>query len=237
MSSNFRPFEALEALHKLIEDPDDTEQAFRIVRSIDGGGLERMYRRFGATADGRAMLVERPSLLDALRDRGALLAMPEGSLGRAYAAFCEREGIAPGGLVEASETTDADVSPELRWFADRMRDSHDLWHVVTGFRTDLRGELSLLAFTTAQTDGLGVGLLSATGFLRSFALPSEMGAPTRRLVLEAFARGRRAKWLPATRWEALLARPLDEVRIELGLLSVPVYRPLYPADVEALAAA
>src|SRR5688572_11493175 len=137
VTNNFRPFEALDALHKLIEDPNDTEQAFRIVRSIDGGGLERMFRRFGASAEGRALLAERPSLLAALRDRDALLAMPEGSLGRAYAAFCDREGIAPGGLVEASEASDADISPELRWFADRMRDSHDLWHVVTGFRTDL----------------------------------------------------------------------------------------------------
>ncbi len=83
-------------------------------------------------------------------------------MGRAYLAFCDREGITPGGLVEASMLEDRDLlEPRFRYMADRLRDSHDLWHVVTGYRTDLLGENAVLAFTAAQTDSVGVGVLAA----------------------------------------------------------------------------
>jgi ubiquinone biosynthesis protein Coq4 len=51
---------------------------------------------------------------------------------------------------------------------------------------------------------------------------------TRRFIAQGFARGRRARWLPATDWAALLPRPLDEVRRELGIDVIPVYEPVYP---------
>ena len=48
---------------------------------------------------------------------------------------------------------------------------------------------------------------------------------SRRLIFQAFNRGRRAAWawLPGADWEALLQRPLDEIRLELGLQNLPVY--------------
>src|SRR5687767_4124801 len=133
-----RPVDAVLALSRLIRDPNDTEQAFRIVRALDGPHSERFFIRFAQSEGGKKLLRERPSILAALSDRASLEAMPEGSLGRAYLAFCEREGISPGGLVEASELEERDkLDPDFRYMADRMRDSHDLWHVVTGYRTDL----------------------------------------------------------------------------------------------------
>lgn len=230
--------EALTALRRLLANPDDTEQAFRVVRALDGGSLAWVLERMKRDTHGAELLSRRPSLLAAMSDTDALAAMPEGSLGRAYLAFCAREGIAAGGLVEASESTNADiVDPELRFVADRMRDSHDLWHVVTGHRTDLAGELSVLAFTAAQTHGPGVSLLVLGGYLHSFHLWGEVGAQGRRMTREALARGRRAEFFPSAPWENLLARPLEEVRLELGISSVPVYQPFYRRDFQdALAA-
>jgi ubiquinone biosynthesis protein COQ4 len=213
-------------------------EAFRIIRAIDAGGIDRLHARMVATPRGRALLAERPSLLPVLRDRQRLAAMPEGSLGRTYLAFCDREEITAGGLVEASHFDEAEdtFDEELRYIADRMRDSHDLWHVVVGCRTDLAGELAILAFTTAQTESLGVGVLTLAGYARSFTLPSELGGEGRRLVKAAFARARRAAWLPVARWEALMDRPLDEVRRELDLDPVPEYAPYYVADLDKHAA-
>ena len=223
--------EALTALRRLLADPDDTEQAFRVVRALDGGSLAWILDRMRSDTRGAELLAGRPSLLAALSDTQALAAMPEGSLGRAYLAFCEREGIQAGGLVEASESTNADiVDPELRYVADRMRDSHDLWHVVTGHRTDLAGELSVLAFTAAQTHGPGVSLLVLGGYLHSFHLWGEVGSQGRRMTREALSRGHRAAFFPATPWEKWLTRPLEEVRLDLGVSAVPVYRPFYRRD-------
>ncbi len=233
-----RPFDALVALSKLMRDPEKTEHAFEVVQALEGIHAPRMVARFRASPSGARMLAERRSLLSVLCDRDALLEMPEGSLGRAYLAFCEREGITPGGLVEASTGHDRDRLPaDLRYVADRMRDSHDLWHVLTGYRTDLVGENSVLAFTAAQSGSVGVGLLASGGYLRSLRLPRERGAAHRALVRGAWLRGRRAAWLPAVPLEDLLPRPLDEVRAGLRIDDPPEYSPIYTAELDAILAA
>lgn len=234
-NANFQPLEAVRAIRKLLEDPTDTEQAFRVVRAVDGGHVGRIHRRFAATPSGRSMLVRRPSLLAAIQDADALAAMPAGSLGRSYFEFCQREGLTPGGLIEVSESEELDaLDADVRYVAERLRDAHDLWHVVTGCRTDLAGELGVLTFSTAQTGGVGVGMLAAVGYLRSYADDNEFGERGRALVREAWRIGRAACWLPAVEWETLLTKDLEEVRRELGVEPLADYEPVY-ADV-ALAA-
>jgi ubiquinone biosynthesis protein COQ4 len=236
-SSTFRPLEALRGVRGILADPTATEEAFRIIRAVDGGGIDRLYARFQATPRGRALLSERPRLLPVLKDQDGLRAMPEGSLGRAYLAFCDKEGINSGGLVDASDLeARALLDEELLYMADRMRDSHDLWHVVVGCRTDLGGELAILAFTTAQTESFGVGLLTLAGYARSYTLPADFGEEGRRLVRAAWARARNAEWLPIARWEELLPVPLEEVRSRLNLDVMPLYEPYYVEDIEAFAA-
>ncbi len=234
-NENFRPLEALRGVHGILADPTRTEEAFRIIRAVDAGGVERLHARFARSPQGRALLKDRPALLPLLEDREALAALPEGSLGRAYLAFCEREGIDAAGLVDASHVgeLEEDVEEELRYVADRMRDSHDLWHVVVGCRTDLAGELAILAFTTAQTESIGVGVLTLAGYARSFTLPKDLGLEGRRLVKAAWSRARNASFLPVVHWESLLHRPLDEVRAELNLDPVPAYAPYYVDDLAA----
>jgi len=232
----FRPLEAARAIRSLLQNPEATEEAFTIVRVIDNGGIDRLHARWTASPDGRRLLRERPSLLDLLENGDGLRAMPEGSLGHAYLAFSEREGISPGGLVEASENEErALLDDERRYIADRMRESHDLWHVVTGCRTDLAGELSVLAFTTAQIGALGIGVLTLAGYAYSFTLPGEVGKRGRRLARESFLRGRRAEWLPVADWEGLFPLPIEEARAKLGITSVISYVPLYKNDLAAAA--
>lgn len=45
----------------------------------------------------------------------------------------------------------------------RMRDTHDLWHVLTGYSGDVLGETALLGFIFAQTGNPGVALIIALG--------------------------------------------------------------------------
>ena len=54
----------------------------------------------------------------------------------------------------------------------------------------------------------------------------EGGADERRMIRQAWRRGRKAAWLSAADWETLLARPLEEVREELRLGEAPRYEPL-----------
>ena len=40
--------------------------------------------------------------------------------------------------------------PRAAYLAQRMRQTHDIWHVLTGYATDVAGEVQLQAFTLAD---------------------------------------------------------------------------------------
>jgi ubiquinone biosynthesis protein COQ4 len=224
----------LDATRAALADPDDTKQAFRIAEALSFKNPQRMRRQFRRSATGARLLARRDDLLAVLSDRARLEAMPAGSLGRAYLRFLDGEGITAAGLVQASldgAGEHASDDEEVRYVRMRMRDSHDLWHTVTGYKGDLLGEAALLAFTFAQTRNLGVGFLAGIGMVLG-------GVPgARRFIARGFARGLRAAWMPAVDWVKLLPRPLDEVRRELGIEEIPVYEPVrthaVPADAMA----
>jgi ubiquinone biosynthesis protein COQ4 len=215
---------AFGAMRALLDDPDDTSQVFVIIKALSGNAIERNYRKFRKTEFGNRVLRERRNLLAVLQDRAALDALPEASLGRAYLNFLAEEGITAEGLVSASEPSESDPSfgPDLRLFRERMRDMHDLWHVVAGYQGDIIGEAALLAFSFAQTwsPGLGFIALIATVKIR------EVRGDVTGLVARAFGRGLVASWLPGRDWETLLALPLEQVRRDLHLDSPPRYVPL-----------
>jgi ubiquinone biosynthesis protein COQ4 len=225
-TGKMRVRDAARALKALLENPDDTAQVFRIVEALSGKNMLRLSARMARHETGRRLLRERPDLIQRLTDRAALEALPEHSLGRAYLRFLDSEGISVEGLYQASldGRSHAELSPELAFVRDRLRDTHDLWHTVTGYRGDIVGEASLLAFSFAQVHNPGVGLIAAVALVRG--PENEM----RRQIVRGFARGLRARWLPAVEWESLLARPLEEVRALLRVGAPPSYRPLRAKD-------
>lgn len=219
--------EAGKALRALLRDPDDTSQVFRIVEALSGRNHVHMLRRFASDEAGRRLLAERPALLELLSDHAKLEALPAGSLGRAYLAFLRAEGITAEGLLQASlegRSGNRDVPIELQFLRDRMRDTHDLWHTVTGYKGDLVGEAALLAFLFAQTRNPGIGVI----VLLALALGREPGI--RSLILQGFVRGARAQWLPSVAWEELLALPLANVRETLRVGDPPNYRTVRSAE-------
>jgi ubiquinone biosynthesis protein COQ4 len=157
--------------------------------------------------------------LATLQDRDALRQLPEGSVGRAYLAFVETENLSADGLVMASQDRDREqVSADIAFYRDRMRDAHDLTHVLTGYGRDPLGENALLAFMYAHTRNLGMAFIVAMGWLK-------LSKAGRRAVAEAWRNGRKAAWLQNQHFEALLSRPLATVRRELGIVAPLHYCP------------
>ncbi len=230
-----RPLDALRAVRALLRNPDDTKQVFTIIDALSGNSGERMFERFRGTETGRRILAERRSLLARLTDRDALLALPEGTLGRTYADFTAREKISADGLVGASQEGGRrlDFGEQRRLFGERLRDMHDLWHVVTGYGRDLVGEAALLAFSYAQTRNRGVGFIVAVAFWRARGAE---GRPFRSVLRGGYRRGKAAAWLPGEDWEELLALPLVEVRERLQIGPLPVYEAVRSEGAPQLAA-
>lgn len=212
---------AARALALLLKNPDDLPQVFVIVDALSRPSLERLHRRMRRSMLGRALLEQRPQLTATLADHAALARLPEGSLGRAYLEFLEREGISAEGIVQAS--TEAGfldrAETEVDFVGERLRDTHDLWHAVTGYHGDLIGELCLLTFTFAQTNNPALLFIVLGGMSKGF-LRGHYD-----MVKHAYLRGRRAVWMVDVDWEPLLALPLDEVRARLGLDAPPRYEP------------
>lgn len=223
---------AMAALRELLKDPNNTAQGFRLVEALDPYIHHRELSRMRSAASGVRLLHERPELLDLLRQRSMLERLPDGSLGRAYRDYCEREGLDPESFVrvgQAGSQADAHDDELVRYAAHRSRDSHDVWHVVCGYRTDLAGEAGILGFTLAQTRSPGLLLLFIGGLLQSLLMGRKDGATMRRLAWRGLRGGLRAQPLSAAPWEAWLARSLDDVRAELGITDVPCYEPAYAA--------
>jgi len=207
---------AWRALQALIADPEDTKQVFTIMRALTGKSLWKQYVKFRKSVTGQKILAEKRDLLLTLADRKALRKLPEGSLGKVYIDFMEREGITAEGLVEASEDTfDEFTDKDLERYVMRTREMHDLWHVVTGYGRDGLGEVCVVAFSYGQTRSLGfaaIALMGAYDFTRQFP-----GNRIFRAAWKAFRTGRKAEWFPGQDWEQLMNQPLEKVRLDLGI--------------------
>ena len=107
------------------------------------------------------------------------------------------------------------------WYSRRLRDAHDVWHVLTGYGTDALGEACVVAFSYAQTGNTGFAVIG-WGAAREVQR-EKRSVPARKAVLQAWLNGRRARWLPALDHESLFAEPLEDARARLGLRRPTVY--------------
>jgi len=215
--TRLRPLTAIRAVRALQADPEDTRQIFVIFRALRGKSGMRMFARFEASAIGQRILSERRSLLHVLSDSTSLAELPDGSVGRAYHDFMEAENLSADGLVSASAGDGDAASPQAQLFRARMRDAHDLTHILTGYGRDALGELCLLAFMNRHSRNLGQLLIVAMSWRR-------MPRAARAAVWEAYRHGAKASWFIDLDYEGILARPLDEVRRDLGIPSPTRYR-------------
>lgn len=209
---------ALAELRALLANPQETERAVSLMYALGTREFERSFQRFVASAEGRALLAERPSLLAALSDREALARLPEGSFGRAYLDYLDRNGFAPSGLLDVQNRVQARwqreagmpvLDPLRTWYRDRVILAHDLFHVLSDYGTDELGEGTLLAFSLAQLPGRGQAFLTLGA---AFEAWRALGWRFLVYDFQAWRRGRRADWLPALPFEELLPLPLGTVR-------------------------
>lgn len=227
------PLKALRAIRALIADKEDTSQVFKVIDALSGGSVDKQFTRFMTTENGKRIIAEKRNLIIALNDRAYLSSLPEGTLGRTYYEFMAEENLTADGLVAASEEVRVreERSEAQRIFGERLRDQHDLWHVTTGYGRDGLGELALLSFTYAQTRNRGIGFIVLVGTrVTAKHVPN---AGIWRVVREGYRHGKQAAWLPETDWEAMLAKPLSEVRSLLNIQEPAVYRAVEPITTAA----
>lgn len=212
---------ALRALAAVMADPDRTDQVLEFSNYANAGSTNQRLERFFADPAGAKLYREQRAIDSKTVDLDAFAALPEDTLGYAYAHFLRSRGFTP----EVFDGPPPNVSdPRVSYVIQRMRQTHDLWHVVTGHNTDPAGEVALQAFTYAQVNAPSTLILSMAGTLRG--LRAKPTLP--RDVIAAYRTGRRAEKLITFPWEDHWTTPLAEVRAMLGL-------PIHPTHQKAAA--
>ena len=171
-------------------------------------GWRQVADELAASPETRAALRERRRLgpFD-LRTLGAL---PKGTLGRAFAEHCAARGIDPN-LVSIPADSESD------FVMAHLFETHDIWHVMTGWGNDEIGEVGLGGFYLAQLALPLIALMLALVLINTVTVrPRSLRARMNALVA-GYRSGLAARPLWGRPWDALWARPLEELRAELGL--------------------
>ena len=229
---------AFRSMRDLLADPNNTHAVFRIMAALNAGVAAKNYHRLIQTQQGGRIAYQRVELVERLMDPAFLAQFAPGTVGAAYRAFLERTGYSAAGLEQVGNETHGvtgKMEHPYAWFGRRERDVHDIWHVLTGYQADdPLGELCLVAFSYAQTKGMGWGFIAAMGTLKS--LREQHGRLIRRAVMEGYRHGRDAAWLHGEDIEQLFAEPLDAARERLKIAKPVWYQRTHEAVAQTVSA-
>lgn len=195
------------ALFSLARNPGELERVFEIGEALNAPRIPGILEAIGRTPDGRRLLGERPSIDSKSVDFVALRALPDGTLGREYTRFLDDNGITPD-VFQAPKIGD----PRVAYVMQRVRQTHDLWHVLTGYTPDIAGELLLQAFTYAQLHAPSALAITLMGWVRFGRKQPGFYARLR----QAYRRGRATAPLATFLWEDHWAEPVSELRARLA---------------------
>ena len=214
---------AFDAIRKLLANGDDTTQVFRIMRALNVGSTAANYGRLIATEEGGRMAYERVELAERFVDKAFVESFAPGTVGAAYRHFLESTGYSADGLADISRINrEEDMLHPYAWFGRRTRDTHDIWHVLTGYKADeSMGEAALVAFSYAQVGGLGWAFIGGAAALKSLRVTG--GTLFARAVIEGYRNGRKAKWISGEDYLALMHEPIDAARARLGIPTPTAY--------------
>ena len=199
----------LRALFILKDDAGNPQAGALVNRCFDYEVYRAHLTRMQGTDEGRRLIAQRPSLQRGELDLGALAALPAGTLGRELVRYFEANGFPPF-------ATDQDLLDELDYLSKRYRETHDCYHVVTGYTTDDLGEMELQAFVMGNLGISSPWVITVFGYLPVAVLQHRMG-PTSyvRLLRAAWERGRRARPFLEFPFEERWAARVDDLRAEL----------------------
>jgi len=219
-----QPLRALKALRRLMADKEDTAAVFELMRALSGNSVPNGYRRLLRTPEGGRIAYERVEFAELLSDAQWLAQFGPGTVGEAYRNFIAARNISAEGLAQESRKapdSEIDAAHPFAWYGRRMRDVHDVWHVLTGYGTDALGEACVVAFSYPQTKSLGFRVIAAAASNR--AKRAGMPYPYAEAVREGARNGKAAAWLPAVDYIALFSENLDSARARLGIPRPGIY--------------
>ncbi|WP_299192403.1 Coq4 family protein [uncultured Erythrobacter sp.] len=226
--AGFRPIKALRHFRKLVADKEDTKQVFFIIEALSGNQIRYQAEEFIATPEARNMMEREDTLAiaDMLDDHDRWADCAPNSVAQHYMRFMKREGLTANGLVDESyawRPREERPNDQLEWYLNRLRDTHDLFHVLTTYGRDALGEAALLGFSYEQNHNLGVKFIAYAG-ARQIKKTTQTKAPLYAAVKEGRRLGKAALKLAHMDVEAVMREDIDAARKRLNIGVPVIYR-------------
>tara|TARA_B100000678_G_scaffold287853_1_gene295189 strand:+ start:1433 stop:2353 length:921 start_codon:yes stop_codon:yes gene_type:complete len=209
---------------RYIKDKEQTDEVIAVFDNLPWRELHEEAAAFLRTDRGRAIYRAEPYLPNFLDDHAALRRTPKGSFAHAYCDFMEREGLTAAGMVEASSArkTENYFDDGVNWYIDRLRDFHDILHIVTGYGRDLLGEQCIFAFMYHQRPSPGHLYLAWAGTLMMRA-KIRTRAPIVGALREARRNGKACPRIVEQPIQELFELPLETARARFNTPEPRVY--------------
>lgn len=200
----------LKGVMTLIRDPEKTDSVYDIEDGLQNIEATRLAVEFAKSKPGVAPLFAERYLAPP-PDIAALLQLPPESLGYAYASYITNAGFDPD-FYRKGEVTD-----DITYFFMRMRQTHDIWHIVTNFGVDVAGELGLKAFELAQVRRPLAAMLVAGSVIETMIKNPAAMDMLLDIIPIGYRMGNQAQPLLAQKWEEDWEKPLTDWRSQLGI--------------------
>jgi ubiquinone biosynthesis protein COQ4 len=208
----------LKGVVALMRDPEQTNSVFDVEDGLRHTKAAQLAVEYAKSQPGVAEIFAERYLAPS-PDISTLLSLPPDSLGHTYAAYLTEAGFDPNFYRKAK------IENDVTYMFMRMRQTHDIWHVVTGFGADVNAELGLKAFEIAQVHRTLSAMLVAGGLLRTlFKSPENLEGLLQQVAI-GYRMGAKAKPLLAQKWEEQWEKPLTEWRSELNVEPMKDYVP------------
>ncbi|AFY59320.1 Coq4 family protein [Synechococcus sp. PCC 6312] len=215
LARTLRNFQAVSDLLKSMGA--NTDDVFDIEDNFRGSEQLRVcLDRVRAIPEAQAMMTERfigPDI-----DLSALATLPAGTLGHTYATVLLTLGYDPNFYRKTDIQTDED------WLIMRLRKTHDIIHVVTGFGPT-GGELGVLAIQAVQIGYPMCVVLQVAGMGLGLKRQPDRLAGVTTQIARGMAMALEAKPLIAQRWEEGWSKPIPQWRQELNITQPVIDEP------------
>jgi ubiquinone biosynthesis protein COQ4 len=160
-----------------------------------------------------------PTVADIIKERyiapphnlDALLQCPPDSLGYIYAATLKQKGF------ELIDTSQIPMDSEANYIESRWQQTHDIWHIVTGFEVSEIDEIALQAFYLAQFRLPLASMAIASSLISSTLLTPEDLPQLLQGIQKGWQMGIHAKPFIAQKWEEAWEKPLSQWRTQLNV--------------------
>lgn len=197
------------SVSNFLEKPD-LDNVYGVGASLQGSEMSRQMVRH---------LMDNPRFCALVKENwrppavqlNELLAMPVGSLGQVYAQQLSAQGLDPESTIDHSE-----INSASSYIKHRMRETHDIIHVLTGFGVDASGEMGVLAFGLAQNRHPLAVLLILGTLLKALQEDVDL-TPILKAISKGFKLGLSAQTAVAFKLEDEWQRPIEDWRVDIGL--------------------